>query len=184
MGESPVFRIYSRLFCHAVAATRDPLIVRTHSLCIACEVMPSRIPDPCASIAPTATSPRRLQTVHTSRLPGRIAMCGMHSAPLLLDGFDVLIVNSVSISLFSLHVVISLNVYTHFHSGIHPCTSHDCASDAIVPVPVWPTEYDHGGRNLHPWYDYRSATIDHCLLITLSHSTRYTPRYCWSPISP
>ena len=56
MGESPVFRIYSQLFCHTVAVNC------AHALPLYC-VRCYALPDPCASIAATATSPRHLRTV-------------------------------------------------------------------------------------------------------------------------
>ena len=96
-----------------------------HALPLYC-VQCYALPDPYASIAATATFPRHLQTVlcnsrsYNSRtLAGclRCRVCGMHStctahAQRLL--FDVLIANSVSISLFSCSVHVVISTFSHF----------------------------------------------------------------------
>ena len=82
------------------------------------------LPNPCASISAMVTSPRRLQTLfiqftHTSRLPTVMCVASF-------DGFDVLIANSVRISLFS-YTFTRTFIYVSLHA-------HDCISDSIVSV--------------------------------------------------
>ena len=102
------FRIYSQLFLSCSCRHSRPVNC-AHTLPLYC-VRCYTLPDPCASIAATATSPRRPRTVlcnsrsYNSRTLAGCPRCHVWHAQrtwLLFDRFDVLIANSVSISLFS-----------------------------------------------------------------------------------
>ena len=87
-GKSPVFRICSRLFLSCSRRHSIPVNC-AHALPLYC-VRCCALLDPCASIAATATSPRRLRTVlcnsrsyNSCTLAGYLScgvVCGMHSA--------------------------------------------------------------------------------------------------------
>ena len=126
-GKSPVFRIYSRLFCHAVAVIRDPLIVRAHSLCTACGIMPSwtrvhELPQrPHLLGAFELCYATAVHTIHTHKpavLVGcRGVACTAHDCCWTGSTF---LLQIPSVFLFILHVVISTfsqHLHTHDYTG-------------------------------------------------------------------
>ena len=105
-------------FCHAVAVIRDLLIMRTHSLCTACGVMPSRTRVHQLPQRPHLLGAHRLlcnsRSYNSRTLAGCGVMCGMDSAR------DCCSTSCKFRQYFSF--ILHVNIYTHFHSRIPPCT--------------------------------------------------------------